>query len=57
MRWRHTAAQNGHTKACLLLARCMYGGEPYAREVGHVEEPGVTMPAGVMERHESLRMS
>ena len=44
------AAENGHTKACLQLAKFMYGDRPYAREVGHVEEAtGVAAPAGYME--------
>jgi hypothetical protein len=47
------AAENGDTEACLKLAGCMYGGHPYAREVGHVVQAAeVATSVGVMERHD-----
>jgi hypothetical protein len=53
MQWRRTAAETGHAGACDQLAGRMYGDEPYAREVGHVEEAaGVATPAGFMEGHD-----
>jgi len=38
MKWLRKAAENGYTDASAQLAMRMYGDEPYAREVGHVEE-------------------
>ena len=53
MQWMRKAAENGHTNACLKLAKFVYFDMAYAREVGHVEEtPGVATSAGVMEGHE-----
>jgi len=53
MQWRRKAAENGHAEACLLLATCMYGDRPYAREVGHVEEAaGSATSAGITEGHD-----
>ena len=53
MQWMRKAAEKGATDACLKLAGWMYGGHPYAREVGHVgEAPGVATSARVMERHD-----
>ena len=51
--WTRKAAENGHTNACLVLAAHMYGDQPYAREVGHVEEAaGVASPAAIVEGHD-----
>jgi len=51
--WLRKAAENGDSDACLRLAQYMYGDQPYAREVGHVEEAaGVTTSAGVTEGHD-----
>jgi hypothetical protein len=50
MRWLRKAAENGLAGACLELAGCMYGDQPYAREVGHVVE--VATSAGVIEGHD-----
>jgi TPR repeat protein len=53
MRWMRKAAENGSTESCLHLAARMYGGWPYAREVGHVgEAAGVAASAGIMEGHD-----
>jgi len=53
MQWMRKAAENGHTDACFRLSIRMYGDEPYAREVGHVEEAaGVATSTGVMEGHD-----
>jgi hypothetical protein len=49
MRWLRKAAENGDTVACMQLAGRMYGDEPYAREVGHVED---ATAVGVMEGHD-----
>jgi hypothetical protein len=38
MQWCRKAAENGHTYSCQRLASAVYGGLPYAREVGIVEE-------------------
>jgi len=47
------AAENGNIQACFLIAKGMYGDEPYAREVGHVEQAaGVAMSAGVIALEE-----
>jgi len=47
------AAQNGHAFSCLQLAAHMYLDQPYAREVGHVEDASVVaMSAGLMEGHD-----
>ena len=51
--WMRKAAENGLANACLQLAGCMYGDEPYAREVGHVAEAsGLAMSVGLMEGHD-----
>jgi len=53
LQWRRKAADTGDAGTCLVLASRMYGDEPYAREVGHVEEAaGVATPAGVTEGHD-----
>jgi TPR repeat protein len=55
MRWMRKAAENGSAELCLQLADRMYGGWPYAREVGQVgEAAGVDGSAGVMEGHDVL---
>ena len=53
--WLRKAAEKGHTMSCLRLASRMYVDQPYAREVGHVEEAaGVWRPtsAGGTEGHD-----
>jgi len=53
MQWRRKAAENGDADACVQLAARMYGDQPYAREVGDVEEAaGVATSAGVMDGHD-----
>jgi hypothetical protein len=53
MQWMRKAAENGRADSCLFLAQCVYGDEPYAREVGHVgEAAGAAASAGVMEGHD-----
>ena len=53
MQWRRKAAEVGQADACLQLAGRMYGDEPYAREVGQVEEAaGVAASAWVTEGHD-----
>jgi len=53
LQWTRTAAENGYSDACLMLAARMYGDWPYAREVGLVgEAAGAAAPAGVMEGHD-----
>jgi hypothetical protein len=47
------AAENGHAHSCVKLAAHMYMDQPYAREVGHVEDASeVATPAGLMEGHD-----
>jgi len=48
------AAENGNTDMSLRLAARMYANDPYAREVGRVEEAAeVAAPAGViMQGHD-----
>ena len=47
------AAENGVTYACFQLAKSMYLGVPYAREVGLMREAaGVAASAGVAEGHD-----
>jgi hypothetical protein len=53
LQWMRTAADNGHTKACLQLANRMYMDIPHAREAGHVgDAAGAATSAGAMEGHE-----
>ena len=53
MQWMRKAAESGHADSCLGLAGRIYGDDPYAREVGQVEDvSGVAMSAGLMEGHD-----
>jgi len=53
IQWLRKAAENGTGDACLKLAAYMYTDQPYAREVGLVEEAaGVATSAGFMEGHD-----
>jgi len=53
MKWMRKAAENGRADAMMRLATHMYTDQPYAREVGHVEEAaGVATSAGVIEGHD-----
>jgi len=56
MEWCRKAAENGHADACVRLATCLYLGQPYAREVGHVREADAAVTSdGVMEGHDVPR--
>ena len=56
LQWLRKAAENGDSDSCWRLATRMYIDEPYAREVGHVEEAaGVATSVGVTEGHDVPR--
>jgi len=53
MRWMRKAAENGHASACVTFVGRMYSDQPYARQVGRVEQAvGVTTSVGVTEGHD-----
>jgi TPR repeat protein len=53
MTWLRRATELGHVKTCMRLTNGIYEDEPYAREVGRVEDPAVVATlAGGMEGHD-----